>query len=55
MPHLKLLHLDADPKATNWTDDTPLHCLYSFSDTDVKEAATVLVCAGADIDAQAKT
>ena len=25
---LKLLHLDADSKATNWTDDTPLHCLF---------------------------
>jgi len=49
---LKLLHLDADPKATNWTDDTTLHWLCSFSDTDVKDT---LVCAGADIDAQAKT
>ena len=51
---MKLLELGADPSIGNYTGDTPLHWLCSFSDQDVKEVATELVKKGANIEAQAR-
>lgn len=51
---LTLLRFGANPTLINYTEDTPLHWLCSFSEDSVKEAATALIHAGANIDAQAK-
>ena len=51
---MKLLELGADPSIGNYTGDTPLHWLCSFSDQDVKEVATELVKKGANIETQAR-
>lgn len=50
---LKLLEFGADPRISNYTDDTPLHWLCSFEDEDVQEVAEAFLAKGADIGAQA--
>lgn len=50
---LKLLEFGADPRISNYTDDTPLHWLCSYDDEDVLEVAEAFLANGADIGAQA--
>ena len=50
---LKLLNFGADPRISNYTNDTPLHWLCSFDDEDIQEVAEAFLAKGADIEAQA--
>ncbi|KAK3348712.1 ankyrin repeat-containing domain protein [Lasiosphaeria hispida] len=50
-----LLRYGADPKVASSNGDTPLHWLVSFDDSQVEDAARMLVDGGADIDAAAKS